>query len=191
MEPWQKGYMDEFAEVVTVNGGRVLEIGFGSGFSANAIQKRNRVKEHVIVEPNKNILDDVRQFAESATATVTPVRGLWQDVIDQFEDSSFDGIFFDGSPFNEDELYNRQFHFGEHAFRLLKKGGIYTYCNLTGFGQLRGRFADWETFFRESQLPSLQKIGFTDIQYKIVAVDPPLNHEKYRFKEAMIPIAIR
>jgi putative peptidoglycan lipid II flippase len=100
-------------------------------------------------------------------------------------------IFFDGSPFNEDELYNRQFHFGEHAFRLLKKGGIYTYCNLTGFGQLRGRFADWETFFRESQLPSLQKIGFTDIQYKIVAVDPPLNHEKYRFKEAMIPIAIR
>ncbi len=39
MEGWQKDYMAEFAKVVTQNGGKILEVGFGMGLSASFIQQ--------------------------------------------------------------------------------------------------------------------------------------------------------
>ena len=37
METWEAGYMETLAEIVTQNGGNVLEIGFGLGISSNFI----------------------------------------------------------------------------------------------------------------------------------------------------------
>ena len=46
--------MKKFAEVVTKNGGDILEIGFGMGLSASEIQTYN-IKSHTIIERHPQI----------------------------------------------------------------------------------------------------------------------------------------
>lgn len=80
MESWQEKYMGEFAKVVTHRGGRILELGFGMGLSASAIQKYD-IEEHVIIEPNLEVFRRLQEFAKRAPHKVTPVFGMWQKVI--------------------------------------------------------------------------------------------------------------
>ena len=46
----EKYLMDKLAEIVTKNGGDILEIGFGMNLSANAIQSNPNVTSHTIIE---------------------------------------------------------------------------------------------------------------------------------------------
>ncbi len=121
---------------------------------------------------------------------------MWQDVIkdiEKFSDETYDGIFFDGSPFDEIELHHRQFHFGKHAHRLLKKGGIYSYCNLCSIGVLKDNYDSWEKLFEETQIPYLKEIGFesSEIGFKIMNVRPSDNHPKYSHLTAIIPWLVK
>ncbi len=204
MEKWQEEYMRAFALAIS-NAVRAkgdwLEIGFGLGLFARALHKmpvRNFVADHYIIEPNKEIFKDIialnNKLSHDPTSShkIVPVLGMWQDVIDNgdiFRDDSFEAVFFDGSPFDMEELIERQFDFGEHAYRLLKPGGIYSYCNLTGFGTLRTRFNSWEDFYYKSQYHKLESMGYVDIAMKLVSVTPPKNNEKYRYSEAPVLLA--
>ena len=195
MEDWQADYMAEFAKVVTKNGGRVLEVGFGMGLSASSIQK-HAIDEHVIIEPNDDVYSNLKTFADNARNKVMPVHGMWQEVIEdteRFPDETYEGIFFDASPFDENELHHRQFHFGRHAHRLLRKGGIYTYCNLCSMGALKDRYESWDELFNETQLPHLLEIGFepSNISFKTIDVRPSKDHPKYSHLTAMIPTLIK
>eukprot|EP00921_Rhytidocystis_pertsovi_P015806 GHVQ01025058.1.p1 GENE.GHVQ01025058.1~~GHVQ01025058.1.p1 ORF type:complete len:167 (-),score=27.07 GHVQ01025058.1:960-1460(-) len=98
MEAWENPYMKELSRVATTNGGRVLEVGFGLGLSARAVQShattqqttgsntchssRPPVVEHVIVEANQDVYQRLCKFAsEEAACAITPVLGLWQEVV--------------------------------------------------------------------------------------------------------------
>merc|ERR1719350_12085 len=54
MSSWEQPYMAKLAQVATQKGGRVLEVGFGLGLSATAIQSYN-IEEHVIIEANAGV----------------------------------------------------------------------------------------------------------------------------------------
>ena len=103
----------------------MLEVGFGLGISAGFIQQ-HEIKEHHIIEANAQVFAQVVKFAESAEHKVVPVFGFWEEVIHSFLEETFDGILYDTSPVTEDEQQMDRFSFFKQAYRLLKKGGVFT-----------------------------------------------------------------
>ena len=125
MEKWEEPYMKELANIVTSKGGNILEVGFGMGISARYIQERE-IEEHIIIEGNADVFVKLEEFAQQAKHKVTPIFGLWQDVVDTLPNDSFDGILFDTAPITEDEVIVLRYSFFEQAYRLLKKGGVFS-----------------------------------------------------------------
>ena len=120
MESWEYPYMRELAETVAHSGGKILEIGFGLGISANLIQTYN-IEEHTVIEANHQVFQKLLEFQSNSRRKVTAIFGFWQEIINEFEDESFDGILFDTYPLTEKEIHSNHFSFFEHAYRLLKK----------------------------------------------------------------------
>ncbi len=132
MEDWQIPVMKAMSEVVTSNGGDILEIGFGRGISADLIQEQS-IQSHTIIECNDAVVDQYHHWKEKyAGKEISLVHGLWQDTIDDL--GTFDGIFFHTYPLNEDEYMryvNGSITFAEHFFPYaqthLKDKGAFTY----------------------------------------------------------------
>jgi len=122
MDDWETPYMKELADIATINGGSILEIGFGMGISSAFIQQHG-IKKHIIIEANKQVAAKAREFAKRAVFPTEILEGLWQDVIDGVPDESIDGILFDSYPLTEDELYQNHFIFFKTAHKKLKRGG--------------------------------------------------------------------
>ena len=193
MERWETPYMEAFAALVTRNGGRILECGFGLGISAHAIQSYSP-EEHVIIEANEDVFARLIGFQQSAANQITPILGLACEVLESFDDKSFDGIFYDTYPLNADEQHTHQFAFVNKAYPLIKKGGILTYCNLTSTGILKNRYDSWETLFTETQLPYLLEAGVPENDIKgiiIFKVTPPTDCLYFQHETAMIPIIVK
>ncbi len=107
MEDWEAPYMAALAGVACAHGGRVLEVGFGLGLSAHAIDALGvaaGVTEHVIFEANAEVAKTARDFAESAQVPTTVIEGFWQDAVHQLEPASFSGILFDVFPLQKAEV---------------------------------------------------------------------------------------
>jgi guanidinoacetate N-methyltransferase len=149
MEAWEEPYMQELAKIVTSKGGAILEVGFGLGISAKYIQQYD-IEHHTIVEANSDVFVKLEEFARQAKHKVTPILGFWQEVVDSLPSESFDGILFDTYPITKEELDKLSFQFVEAAYRLLKKGGVFTY------------FSDYPDF-RPSFLQFLNEVGFSQV----------------------------
>jgi guanidinoacetate N-methyltransferase len=170
MEDWERPYMQELARIATLNGGRVLEIGYGMGISAGFISEfyDQGVTEHVIVEANHDVAALAREFRDRhRPGLVRIVEGVSYDVIEEsadgvFDEGTFDGILHDAYPLEESQVQN-QAHFAGTAFRLLRPGGIFTY------------FSDEPTGYRPEHLQMLLDAGFAreDVDHRIIDVAPP------------------
>ena len=89
--------MEACADALQVDeSSRVLEIGFGCGYSSNHIQMQ-RPKQHVIIECSEPVLQRLRPWAASRPGVLV-VEGTWQTVLPTL--GEFDCIFFDdfGAP---------------------------------------------------------------------------------------------
>lgn len=84
--------MKECANLATINGGHILEIGFGMGISASYIQQNN-IKSHTIIEVHPEIYKRASDWANSKN-NVNIILGNWYDVLPTIYDK-FDGIFHD------------------------------------------------------------------------------------------------
>lgn len=84
--------MQDFAALVTRNGGDILEVGFGMGISADAIVCQG-VKSYTVIEKNINHYNKALEWAEDKP-NVTVFLGDWIDVIPTIT-TKFDGIFHD------------------------------------------------------------------------------------------------
>jgi len=193
MQRWETPYMASLAKIATAEGGRVLEIGFGMGISAGAIQKHD-IAEHVILEANADVFKRLQQFSKTSPHKVTPIGpGLWQDTIKEVEDGSISGILYDTYPLVKEEQHTHQFDFIGQAFEKLRPGGVLTYCNLTSLGVLRGEFNSWKELFAETQLPHLLACGFReeDIRFEVAPAAPTADCEYYQHDTALVPICYR
>ena len=79
------------ADVVTENGGDILEIGFGAGTAAAYIQQRG-VNTHTIVEIDDYIFGQLSEWARDKP-TVIAVKGDWYTNIPT--NRTYDGILYD------------------------------------------------------------------------------------------------
>lgn len=179
MEDWETNYMERLAEIVTLNGGNILELGYGMGLSARAIQSQN-IKGHYIIECHPDVIERcAKNFHYAISANRLHIlSGFWQDVTPFLKDATFDGILFDTYPMSEEEIHSNHFWFFNEAYRLLKPGGIFTY------------YSDEVDNFSKKHMTKLKAAGFKDknIDFEICEVHPPKNCEYWQAKTIIAPI---
>jgi hypothetical protein len=89
----EKTLMQKLAEIVTKNGGHILEIGFGMHLSADFIQSNPNVKSHTIIEVHPEIHKRGLEWAKDKP-NVEIILGDWVDIIPTLN-KKFDGVLHD------------------------------------------------------------------------------------------------
>lgn len=179
MEDWELNYMKRLAAIATSNKGNVLEVGFGMGLSAKAIQSHS-IKSHFVIECHPEVMAKcIKMFPkELGENKLHLLSGFWEEVTPQLKSESFDGILFDTYPLKEEEVHSNHFWFFKEAYRLLKPGGVLTY------------YSDEAKDFSDKHLKKLHEAGFKskNIKFDVCKVNPPKHCEYWQDKTMIVPI---
>ena len=99
MMSWEKPYMEKCVEVLKPHGD-VLEIGFGMGYSATAINKYP-LRSYTVLEKDKQVIKKFNKWKlKQKNKKIELIQGLWQYTV-PFLNKKYDCIFFDDSPSHE------------------------------------------------------------------------------------------
>lgn len=93
MHDGELSLMHKLAEIVTLNGGDILEIGFGMHLSADAIQSNPNIKSHTIIEVHPEQYNRALIWAEDKP-NVKILLGDWMELL-PISNLKFDGILHD------------------------------------------------------------------------------------------------
>ena len=98
MMSWEKPYMEKCVEILKPHGD-VLEIGFGMGYSATAINKY-RLNSYTVIEKDEGVIKNFKKWKlKQKNKKINVIKGMWQYVL-PFLNKKYDCIFFDDSPSN-------------------------------------------------------------------------------------------
>jgi len=94
MMEWEKTYMENSIKIFNPFG-KVLEIGFGMGYSASEICKNKNVKEYNVIECSPTVWDKFYEWKKEQrdNLKINLIKGRWQDILQTL--SVFDCIYFD------------------------------------------------------------------------------------------------
>ena len=99
MMEWEKEYMIELINKLAPSGS-VLEIGFGFGYSSNAIINCD-ITEYTVIECSPAVWPRVELFKkQNPTKKITLIKGRWEDVL--YTAKKYDTIFFDDYSYEND-----------------------------------------------------------------------------------------
>jgi spermidine synthase len=93
MHKGEKSLMLKLAEIATMNGGDILEIGFGMHLSADGVQSNPNVTSHTIIEVHPEIYKHALAWAEDRPNTKI-ILGDWINIIPTLNEK-FDGVLHD------------------------------------------------------------------------------------------------
>lgn len=119
MMEWERPIMEQAAEVVCRNGGRVLNVGFGMGIIDTAIEN-HEIQEHWIIEPHLDVFTKMMNDGWHLKPHVKILHGDWQWFMKYLPE--FDGVYID--TWNE-EIYD----FLRNSPAFLKEDGILSFFN--------------------------------------------------------------
>jgi hypothetical protein len=120
MMRWETPVMQHHVDVLPVEGGDILEIGFGMGISADMIMSRNPAS-YTVVEIHPQVIERAKEWAKDKP-NVTIIEGNWLDVLGEIGKKRYDGILFD----TYGDLYVPVF-VGVLVHRFIKPNGVFTY----------------------------------------------------------------
>jgi guanidinoacetate N-methyltransferase len=95
MKRWETPLMQRMAEILcaSIHRTRIVEVGFGMGISASALQAQ-KIESHTIIEPHPDIFTSLQEWrARQPEADIRCVNDYWQNQPDLFAEA--DGVFFD------------------------------------------------------------------------------------------------
>jgi amino acid adenylation domain-containing protein len=132
MQDWERPLMRAMAEIVTESHGDILELGFGMGISATYIQEFG-VRSYTVVEYNDGVVEQFNKWKTRYPGRdIKVIHSRWHDAVDRL--GTYDGIFFDTVPSNEEEYMREVIDnvvMAEDIFpiasRCLRKGGVFTW----------------------------------------------------------------
>lgn len=109
MMEWEKTYMEKIIETLNPSG-KVLEIGFGLGYSAYKICNFKDVKEYNVIECNPTVWNKFNNFKQDykisrPELSVELIKGRWEDVLQLLD--KYDYIFFDD--YSNNDFNNKRF----------------------------------------------------------------------------------
>ena len=93
MHRGEKSLMLKLAEIATMNGGDILEVGFGMHLSADGIQSNPNVTSHTIIEVHPEIYKHALSWAKDKPNTEI-ILGTWIDILPTIN-KKFDGVLHD------------------------------------------------------------------------------------------------
>ena len=150
MDVISKELMEFYSNIVTQNGGKVLDVGFGLGYSANAIY--NKVGNYHCIESNPQIFKEAQKWAEDKE-DVHLYFGNWVDVIPTL-DVKFDGIFMDTY---DDPNYSK---FEDYSKLISNENcvlSVFSYFALRDTKDLHSHYFEIKTKYRESYPKIIEK----------------------------------
>ena len=146
MHSWEKPLMEAKADFVCKDGGHILELGFGMGISATAIQSHN-IKSHTICEIHPQIIKNLKEWAKDKPNVII-LEGDWYDNIDKMK--KYDGILFDTHRDPSTILFKN------FIPKIANKG-----CKITW----------WNNADKE-----YNELGLNNVNFKKIKVSPPKNN---------------
>ena len=146
MMEWERPIMERSAEIITVNGGDVLNVGFGMAIIDTAIQQSS-LDTHTIIEAHPQVVARAEEWAKDKKG-VRIVPSRWQDALKRI--GSFDGIYFD-------TLMPPMIPFMRETPKLLKPGGIFT------FFQMMIQFENIEAMAQTGLRFALERMPFEEV----------------------------
>ena len=156
MDVVSKELMEFYANIVTQNGGKVLDVGFGLGYSADAIY--DKLGCYYCIESNPQIYLKALEWAEGKE-NVHLFNGDWMDVMAEMPEVGlrFDGIFMDTY---DDPNYHK---FEGHARFVANEGcvlSIFSYFACRDTKELHSSYFEINSPHRENY-PKLIEKGHT------------------------------
>jgi amino acid adenylation domain-containing protein len=182
MQDWEHPLMKAMAEIVTESHGDILELGFGMAISATYIQQFG-CRSYTVIEANEGVVEHFKKWKEQFPGRdINIIHSRWHDAVDKLEAESFDGIFFDTVPTDEEEYMREVIDnvvMAEDIFpaasRLLRKGGIFTwYTN------------EIDSFSRRHQRLALKY--FDSVGVKVVKGLAPPEDCHYWWSDSMVAV---
>jgi len=171
MSTYQLPYMQKLADVVTQNGGDILNVGYGLGIIDGEIEKYREsrsINNHYVIENNKYIAAEAKKLKN-----LIVIENDWHEVIDSFRGEQFDGIIYDAYPLSIEELHRDGVIFIEKVVsrNLLKKNGVLTFY----VDASHDLGVEFKTY--------LCNLGFNYIKIEKIKVIPPNRERQIYFED--------